>query len=86
VTRRARTIPSETEWIKFCLDNGWRRSDVPALRKLYRKVHPRPKLGLFAVKYHGFILPRAFSSDVAAKNWALKNFKGSREGWEIVDV
>lgn len=72
------------EFILVCLANGWENKHVLGLARLYRKTYPRDCL--FVVKYGRHIIGEPYPTFAAARRWALWNYKGQTDGWQIVPV
>lgn len=79
-------ILTEADWIAWCIRKGWKHSDIPALRALWRKYRPkfRNRFGSYVVSYKGIVIKgQRFSSRHEASKWADWNYKG-RGGWEVL--
>jgi len=88
-------IPTERAWIRICLGLGFQPKDVKELRQIYRRTHPQiadidhsagPP---FAIRYQGLVIKgrrRKFNTPDAAEDWAIENYKGSFEGWEVISL
>lgn len=87
-------ILTENDWIAWCIRAGWKHTDIPALRELWRKrPHKfRDRIGTYVIKYKDHIIgggdhrgPHKFGSRLAAFKWANWNYKG-RGGWEVLTL
>ena len=78
------TIPTEQEWISFCMSLEFSSEDIPKLRKLYRKVHAKKTVltGRFVVYQGSIMVNRSFPSEGAARDWATYNYK-HQDCWRI---
>jgi hypothetical protein len=88
------TIPTERAWIRTCIDLGFQPKDIKGLRQIYRNTHPTQTSDLgagppYAVRYRGLIIRGRglkFNTPQDAEDWAIENYKGSFDGWEVVSL
>lgn len=70
-------ITTQSEWLAFCLRDGWPRESIPELKALWKKYGFRNRVGAYVVR-HGRYNIREFPTRAAAFKWAAWNYKGRR--------
>lgn len=73
------------DWLTFCLEQGWPRSSLFALARLWWKENRDDggDTGIFVIRYRECTLPYVFRSRSDAVAWGLANYKGQRSGWIV---
>ena len=74
---------SLSDWMQFCIDDGWPPKDLRALERIWRyRFEDGPQK--FAVQYRRYTIRDGFSFWSAAYLWGMENYKGTQLGWRVV--